>query len=166
MRVKFSMSRSLMARLLLALGIAIAGQSYAEKQHIYSGYYSREGNNGKMAQTSGNNQYLKFYPQNRIIRLYIPFPYAQSVKPEAINQVFGKAVKASTGSAYIRDKFNVMTEPVVVHLDFFRWVDGQVMYDCSKPKPCKVIFDDGSMTVVKPGMVLEHKIRYKLVKEK
>lgn len=149
----------------LGFGTSHAEQPSVNKQHIYSGYYSREGNNGKMAQTSGNNQYLKFYPENRIIRLYIPFPYAESVKPEAIKHAFNAAAKESAGSAYIRDKFTVMAEPVVAHLDFFRWVDGQVMYDCGKPRPCKVVLDDGFLTVVKPGIVLEHKIRYDLISD-
>lgn len=144
---------------------AVAEESKNNRQHIYSGYYSREGNDEKMAQTSGNNHYVKFYPENRIIRLYIPFPYSKTVKPAAINAAFNAAVKQSSGSAYIRDKFGVMEEPIVAHLDFFRWVDEQVMYDCGKPTPCKVDFATGFMTVIKPGIVLEHKIRYDLVKD-
>ena len=169
--VQKSVPKSILA-LALALslisGIFVSGISFAENssaraQNIYSGYYSREGNNGKMAQTSGNNHYIKFYPEKRIIRLYIPFPYAKTVQPDTINIAFNAAAKKTTGSAYIRGKFGVMDELVVVHLDFFHWVDGQVMYDCGKPTPCKVTFDDSSMTVIKPGIVLEHKIRYDLV---
>jgi len=157
---------------LLISGIFCSGLSYADTdkpsvttQKIYSGFYSREGNNGEMAKTSGNNHYIKFYPENRIIRLYIPFPYSKTVKPDVINSAFDTAAKKSSGSAYIRDKFGVMDESVVAHLDFFRWVDGQVMYDCGKPTPCRVVFDESYMTVIKPGMVLEHKIRYDLVED-
>lgn len=172
MRISFSMVPesilALMLTLSLVSGVFTSGTAFAEessinRQHIYSGYYSREGNDGKMAQASGNNHYVKFYPENRIIRLYIPFPYSKTVKPEAINSAFNAAVKESTGSAYIRGKFDVMDEPIVAHLDYFRWVDEQVMYDCGKSAPCKVIFDSGFMTVIKPGIVLEHKIRYDLV---
>jgi hypothetical protein len=152
----------------LIIGLFDPGTSYAvnssvEARHIYTGYYSREGNDGKMALTSGNNHYIRFYPENRIIRLYIPYPYSKKVKPGAIKLAFDAAAKKSTGSAYIRDKFGVMDEPIVAHLDFFRWVDGHIMYDCGKPKPCKVLFNGGFMTVIKSGIVLEHKIRYEHV---
>ncbi len=162
------------SRLILALFLFSAfissKTSFAEKsadikQNIYSGYYSREGNNGKMAQTSGNNQYVRFYPAKRIIRLYIPYPYSKTVKPDAINQAFSMAMKETTGSAYIKGKFGVMDEQIVAHLDFYRWVDNQVMYDCGKPLPCRVTFDQKSMTVIKPGLVLEHKIHYQLVSD-
>lgn len=163
-----------MQKLILLLSVMIgflsSGTTFADKPsisipHIYSDYYSREGNDGKMAQASGNNHYIKFYPENRIIRLYIPFPYSKTVKPESINLAFDAAAKKTAGSAYIRDKFGIMDEPIVAHLDFFRWVDEQVMYDCGKSKPCRVLFGDGFMTVIKPGIVLEHKIRYERVSD-
>jgi hypothetical protein len=147
------------------LRVSYADKPLANTPKIDLGFYSREGNNEKMAKTSGNNQYIRFYPEKRIIRLYIPYPYSKTVKQETINAAFNAAAKVSTGSAYIRDKFGVMDVDIVAHLDFFHWVDGQVMYDCSKPKPCKVIFGDSAMTVIKPGIVLEHKIRYKLVRD-
>jgi hypothetical protein len=87
------------------------------------------------------------------------------VTPDTIVAAFNAAVKKTKGSAYIRDKFNVMEQQVVVHLDFYRWVNEQVMFDCSKPTPCKITFDDNFMTVIKPGIVLEHKINYSLVNE-
>ena len=161
MRTCFSIGLAL----LLLSGVAGTGTALAEESSdktrlIYPGFFSREGNDGDMAKASGHNEYIKFYPQNRIIRLYIPFPYAKNVKQDAINSAFNNAAKESTGSAYIRSKFGVMDEQIVAHLDFFRWVDDQVMYDCDKPKPCRVTFEDSSMIVIKPGMVLEHKIRY------
>ena len=146
-------------------GVSYADQASVDEQKIYAGFYSREGNNGKMAQTTGNNTYIKIYPGKRIVRLYIPYPYSKTVKPDEINTAFNTAVKRSTGSAYIRDKFGIMKEQVVAHLDFYHWVNEQVMYDCSKPKPCKITFSDNGMTVIKPGIVLEHKIQYDLVKD-
>ncbi len=153
---------------LLFSGVFVSGVSSAEESSlnalkIYSGFYSREGNDGKMAQTTGNNTYIKFYPEKRIIRLYIPYPYSKSLKPAAINAAFNDVVKKTDRSAYIRGKFGGMEELVVAHLDVFHWVDEQVMYDCSKPKPCRIIFGDKSMTVIKPGIVLEHKIQYELL---
>lgn len=138
-------------------------KSSVKPENIFLGYYSREGNNGKMAQTTGNNQYIKFYPEKKIVRLYIPFPYSKSIKPETINAALNAAEKKSIGSAYIRGKFGVLGELSVAHLDFYHLVDNQVMYDCGKAKPCRVTFDSDSMTVIKPGLVLEHKIYYELV---
>ncbi|MCK4743830.1 MAG: hypothetical protein KAT25_08425 [Sulfuriflexus sp.] len=161
MKSKFSLL------LLLSLTLSSWGSSVclaADMPDIYSGHYSREGNNEKMARTTGNNHYVRFYPENRIIRLYVPYPYAETVKASVIDLAFDAAIKKSTGSAYIRSKFGVMDEKIVAHLDTFRWIDNQVMYDCGKSAPCKVTFDDKSMTVLKPGMVLEHKIHYALIK--
>lgn len=138
----------------------------ADAEKIYTGFYSREGNNAEHAETNGFNIYVKFYPKNRLIRLNIPYPYAKTVKPEAIHKVFDNAVKKSSGIAYIRDKFGVMEVKVTAILDTFRWIDNQVMYDCGKNEPCVVNFDDKSMTVLKPGMVVAHKINYALIKVK
>jgi len=161
---------SIMLTFLFLSGVLLSEVSYADKisideLKIYSGYYSREGNDAKMAKTTGNNTYIKFYPGKRFIRLYIPYPYSKTVTAATINAVFNAAAKKTKGSAYIRDKFNIMEQQVVVHLDFYHWVNEQVMFDCSKPTPCKVTFADDSMTVIKPGIVLEHKIHYSLVSE-
>ncbi len=146
-------------------GLCVADDSSPDELKIYSGYYSREGNNEEMARTTGYNHYVRFFPGNRIIRLYVPYPYAETIKPSFINLAFNAAIKQSTGSAYIRSKFGVMDEKVIAHLDSFHWVNNQIMYDCGKSSPCRVTFDDKSMTVLKPGLVLEHKIHYALVKE-
>ena len=130
---------------------------------IYKGFYSREGNNAKMAETTGNNTYVKFYPGNRIIRLYIPYPYAKNVGSEVIKKAFDNAIKKSSGSAYIREKFGVMEKEIMAHLDTFRWLENQVMFDCGKSEPCKVTFAENSMVVLKPGMVVAHKVNYQLV---
>ena len=166
MRKKSSMPLSFIFMLATFFsGVLSAEQMTTDEQKIYAGYYSREGNDAKMAQTTGSNTYIKFYPEKRIVRLYIPYPYSKTVKPNEINAAFNNAAKKSTGSAYIRGKFSVMKEDVVAHLDFYHWVNKQVMYDCSKPKPCKITFSDNAMTVIKPGIVLEHKINYSLVNE-
>ncbi|HEY5734379.1 MAG TPA: hypothetical protein VIU36_06415 [Gammaproteobacteria bacterium] len=146
----------------------LTGSSWAQQEKIatpdiYSGFYSREENYGKVARESGNSHYVKFYPENRIIRLYIPFPYSKSLKAEAINAAFDTIVKTTTGSAYIRDKFGVMEQQSVAHTDTFRWIDGQAMYDCGKARPCKIEFEPDSMTVIEPGVVMEHRVSYERV---
>jgi len=154
----------------LVVSVLFSGTSWAQnekgsQQDVYTGYYSQEGNYGELGETSGHSHYVKFYPPNRMIRLFIPFPYSKTVKSSAINTAFNAAVKRTSGSAYIRDKFGVLDKPAVVHMDIFRWIDGQVMYDCSNAAPCKIRFDDKSMTIIKPGVVLEHEILYELIKD-
>lgn len=155
----------------LVSGVLVPGVSWAQPEaesqpDIYSGYYSREGNSGKMAKSSGHSHYVRFYPENRIARLYIPFPFSRTIKSDAINTAFSVAVKKTSGSAYIRDKFGVMEESVVAHLDFFRWLDGKAVFDCGNAAPCEITFNDDSMVVIKPGIVLDHKIVYELVKDR
>lgn len=147
----------------LLTGSSRAQQEKIATPDIYSGFYSREENYGKVARESGNSHYVKFYPENRIIRLYIPFPYSKNLQAEAINAAFDAVVKTTSGSAYIRDKFGVMEQQIVAHTDTFRWIDGQAMYDCGKARPCKIEFVPDSMTVIEPGVVMEHRVSYERV---
>ena len=132
---------------------------------VYSGYFSRQGNNGKMAEISGNSHYVKFYPNNRIIRLFIPYPYSKQVTPEVIRKVFNVVNRETTGSAYIRDTFGLLEKPVVAHLDVIRRVDGQVMFDCGDSTPCTIEFPNDSMQVVKRGVVKDHVIKYEHIED-
>jgi len=154
----------------LVAGVIFSGVSWADEvadsqRDIYAGYFSQEKNYGELGETSGHSHYVKFYPKNRILRLYIPFPYSKTVEPAAIRTAFDAAARKTSGSAYIKDKFGVMNEKVIAHLDTFRWVEGQVMYDCSLAAPCKINFSDDSMTLIKPGVVLEHEILYEWIKD-
>jgi hypothetical protein len=142
----------------------LAQQQEAGEQDIYSGFYSREGNYGDIAKSSGNSHYIKFYPENRFVRLYIPFPYSKEVTSDAINAAFDAAVKETSGSAYIRGKFGVMQQPVIAHIDSFRRLEGQIMYDCGKARPCRIEFGNESMNEIKPGIVMEHNTPYKRVR--
>jgi len=114
---------------ILISGIGWAQETDSGQPDIYTGFYSQEGNYGELGETSGHSHYVKFYPPNRMVRMFIPFPYSKMVRPDAISTAFNMAVKRTSGSAYIRDKFSVFEKPAVVHLDSFRWVDDQVMFD-------------------------------------
>ena len=117
-----------------------------------------------MAESSGHSHYIKFYPEKRIIRLYIPFPYSKTLKADVIDAVFNAAAKKTNKSAFIKDKFGLLDKRVVAHLDFVRHVKNETMYDCGKSAPCRVIFNDDSMTIIKPGIVMEHEILYTRVR--
>ncbi len=132
---------------------------------VYSGYYSRQGNDGKMAEMSGKSHYVKFYPGNRVIRLYIPYPYSKQLTPSTISKVFKVVNSETTGNAYIRDTFGLLTKPIIAHLDVYRIVDGQVMFDCGSSAPCVIEFTDDAINVIKRGIVKDHVIKYLHVKE-
>jgi len=132
---------------------------------IYSGYFSREQNDGDMAEMSGKSHYVKFYRDNRFIRLYIPYPYSKTVTPEAIREVFQVVNKQSAGSAYIKDTFGVLDEKIIAHIDVFRRIDGEIMFDCGFSAPCKIVFDKDVFKVLKKGIVKDHVTQYNYVSE-
>ncbi len=144
-------------------GVAFSQQEEADII-VYSGYFSRQGNNGKMAEISGYSHYVKFYPNNRIIRLFIPYPYSKGITPDVIREVFSTVNRETTGSAYIRDTFGLLDKPVVAHLDVVRRVDGQIMFDCGDATPCTIEFPDDSMQVIKRGVVKDHVMDYVHIK--
>ena len=89
--------------LLLVWGMSANGPAWAQPppdhgSDIYTGYYSREGNFGEMAKSSGNSHFVKFYPDKRFVRLYIPYPYSEQVASEAINAAFAAATAASVSA--------------------------------------------------------------------
>jgi len=149
---------------LLFSGLACAAQE-EEDIVIYSGYFSRQENDGKMAEMSGKSHYIKFYPGDRVARLYIPYPYSKQLSTEMISKVFKVASGKTTGSAYIRDTFGLLDKAVVAHLDDFRRVDGQIQFDCGSSNPCTIEFLDGLIQVIKKGIVKDHIIKYNYVED-
>ncbi len=145
-------------------GLAFSGQK-KEDVVVYEGYFSRQGNNGKMAEMSGFSHYVKFYPNNRVIRLYISYPYSKQVSAEMISKVFKKVSSQTAGSAYIRDTFGLLDKPIVAHLDVFRRIGGEIKFDCGASAPCTIEFLDGFIQVVKKGIVKDHIIKYEHVNE-
>ncbi len=145
-------------------GLVFSQQEQADVV-VYSGYFSRQGNNGKMAKISGYSHYVKFYPGNRIIRLFIAYPYSKQVTSDVIKKVFKVVNRETTGSAYIRDTFGLLEKPVVAHLDVIRRVEGQIMFDCGDSTPCTIEFPNDAMQVVKRGVVKDHVIKYEHIKE-
>lgn len=127
---------------------------------IYYGYYSREQNDGELAQASRKSHYIKFYPEHRIVRLFIPYPYSRTVTPETIRKVFDMAISRSVGSAYIADTFGLLDERAVVHLDSVRYIEGKYYFDCGVSVPCKIEFSDELMTIIQKGLVKDHITAY------
>ena len=164
--MKFTTAFSLLAILVSILfsGFACAAQEQ-EDIVVYSGYFSRQENDGKMAEMSGKSHYIKFYPGDRVVRLYIPYPYSKQLSTKIISKVFKEANSKTSGSAYIRDTFGLLEKPIVAHLDDFRRVDGQIQFDCGSSNPCTIEFLDGFIQVIKKGIVKDHIIKYNYVKD-
>jgi len=127
---------------------------------IYSGYYAREDNDGELARQSGHSHYLKFFPGNRIARLYIPYPYSTTIAPATIDAVFDEAVKQTSGSAYIRDTFGLLDRPVMAQLDFLKEINGELLFDCGSSNPCRMEFTEEGLRVIKKGIVTDHATVY------
>jgi len=143
----------------------VCAEQEKEDVVVYSGYFSRQENDGKMAEMSGKSHYVKFYPGDRVVRLYIPYPYSKQLSTEMISKVFNAVSHKTTGSAYIRDTFGLLDTAVVAHLDDFRRIDGQIQFDCGSSNPCTIEFLDGLIQVVKKGIVKDHIIKYDYVND-
>ena len=132
---------------------------------IYSGYFSREQNDGELAKMSGKSHYVKFFAENRFIRLYIPYPFSKGVTSEQIREIFEVVGKKYKVDAYIKDDFGVLDEKIIAHIDRIRRVNGEIMFDCGFSAPCKILFDQDSFKVIKKGIVKDHVTLYHHVKE-
>ena len=130
---------------------------------VYAGYYSREGNDGDLARASRNSHYIRFFPENRVVRLVIPFPYATTVNPDDIRKVFELAAGKTSGSAYISDTFGVLDERVVAQLDSVRIIEDTRYYDCGLSTPCRIEFNETGMNIVQKGIIKDHVTAYDLV---
>jgi hypothetical protein len=130
---------------------------------IFAGYYSREQNDGELAKASGKSQFIRFYENDRIVILFIPYLYATSVEPATIRQVFERAVRKTPGDAYISDTFGLLDERATVHLDRIRLIDGGYFFDCGAAVPCRIEFTDDGMNVIRRGIVNDTTTEYDLV---
>ncbi|GJL81352.1 MAG: hypothetical protein DHS20C01_09860 [marine bacterium B5-7] len=156
---------------LLLFVIVFTGSVFAQDTHaqddnnalITSGYFVREGNDSDLAELSGANQYIRFFSKNRIVRLYIPYPYSAEVSADAIRKVFESVSAQTTKSAYIRGDFGILDEAIVAHIDKVKTIDGRVMFDCSLSAPCEIIFSDNEMIIMNPGIVKKLEVHYRLV---
>ncbi len=126
-----------------------------------SGHFSREGNNGSPSETTRNNIYIKFFPERWIAMLFVPYPYATSVAPEVITQIFQAAKKQTSGSAYLKGEFGHLAEKATVHIERYGYLEDRIVFECGSLAPCTIKLADGSLDLIKPGVITEHIIRYK-----
>ncbi len=137
--------------------------SAGDKLDIYSGYYSREGNDGRAAEVSGNSLYIKFYPDGWVVLLYIPYPYSKSLQPASIKKVFASTERKS--AAYVRGTFGVLKKKAIVHTERFNWTkENEVRFECDGMAPCQAVFQGEDMDMIKAGIISNHIIRFNRVK--
>lgn len=148
--------------------VLISNQVLAQDEDdvvVYTGYFAREQNDGEMARMSGKSHYVKFYPENRFIRLYIPYPFSKTVEPSSIHKIFDIVNKKTRSDAFIKDDFGILDEKIIAHVDVVKRINGEIMFDCSITAPCKIKFKDNAFVVIKKGIVKDHVTRYDYVSD-
>ena len=125
-----------------------------------SGYYAREGNNSSSALAAGNNIYIRFFPEQWLAMMFLPYPYAEQVAPATIHSVFNTARAQASGSAYLRGTFGQLDEKATLHIERYGYLEDRVLFECGSLAPCTIRFGDGYIELIKPGMINEHIIRY------
>ena len=158
---------------LVAVSFLIPGLSSVQAEQIvehgvsgpivFSGHFAREENDGKMARLSGKSHYMKFYSPDRVIRLFIPYPYSTSVKPEVINKVFHEVSEMTVGEAFVRGKFGQLDEDAIANIGKVKNRGDDIMFDCNASAPCKIIFLEKTLKVIKKGVISDHVIEFDYV---
>jgi len=126
-----------------------------------SGYYSREGNGDSPAQAAGNNIYIRFFPERWLAMLFLPYPYAEQVASETINQVFDTARAQTTSSAYLRGTFATLKQRATLQIERYGYLEDRIIFECGSLAPCTIRLGDGYLELIKPGVINEHIIRYR-----
>ncbi len=127
---------------------------------MYSGHFSREGNNQSPSETTNNNIYIKIFENRWIALLYVPFPYAKSVAPDTITRVFEQAKKQTSTSSYLRGKFDYLDQLATVQIERFGYLEDRLVFECGSLSPCTIKLHDDYLELYKPGMINEHIIKY------
>lgn len=129
----------------------------AEEVDIYTGYYSRDREDGKAAEIAGVSKYVKFYPDKLVVMIYIPYEYSQGLSSNEIHAALNDIKLRVRPESYNKDKFGALTELTVAHVELYRAMDdGQLEFECDGTAPCRARFEGDSMLLRKAGMVSDH----------
>jgi len=126
-----------------------------------SGYYAREGNDGSPAQAAGNNIYIRFFPEQWVAMLFLPYPYAEQVDSATITAVFDAARAQTDSSAYLRGSFDLLEQNATLHIERYGYLEDRVLFECGSLAPCTIRLGEGYLELIKPGVINEHIIRYR-----
>lgn len=162
-----SSSKNLPAACLAGLFLLIAGATaVADPADMYSGYFYRDSDDDRVARITGNELFLKFYPDQRVVMLYVPYPYSKSLQAETIHQVFSQVIEKVKTETYTRGKFSLLEEDTLAHVEFFTSMDeDQYRFECNGTAPCRVKFADDSLEMRKAGMLNDHIIKFNQAKD-
>lgn len=131
-----------------------------ETGELLIGHYSRDGNNGSPSKTSGNNIYIKFFEDRWLGVLFIPYPYAASIEAPVVTQVFDAARKRAMSAAYMKNKFELLSEPATIQIERYGYLEDRIVFECGSLSPCTIKLGEGYLELIKPGVINEHIIRY------
>ena len=92
-----------------------------------SGYYAREGNNSSSAVAAGNNIYIRFFPEQWLAMMFLPYPYAKQVAPVTIHNVFDTARAQARSSAYLRGTFGVLDEKATLQIERYGYREDRMI---------------------------------------
>ncbi|MCF6224702.1 MAG: hypothetical protein L3J22_00135 [Xanthomonadales bacterium] len=133
---------------------------------IYSGYYSRDREDGKAAEIAGVSQYIKFYPDKWVVMIYIPYEYSLSLSPQMIHAALKDIKSQAKTQSYFKGKFGELEEKSVAHVEHYRDLGGgELEFECDGTAPCKARFSADTMELRKAGMLSNHIIDYNRVSE-
>lgn len=136
-----------------------------ENVDIFSGYYSRDREDGKAAEIAGVSKYVKFYPDHWVVMIYIPYEYSLGLSPTMIHAALEDIKSQAKTKSYFKAKFGELTEVAVAHAEIYRIMDdGQIEFECDGTAPCRAKPSGDTMEVRKAGMLSDHIIPYNRVK--
>ncbi len=145
---------------ILITSLLLISSTSTHAMEIETGFFSREGNNQSPSKTTGNNIYIKIFENQWIALMYIPYPYASTVKDSTIARVFSQARGQTATSAYLRGKFDLLDERATIQIEKFGYIEDEIVFECGSLAPCTIRLYDDYIELVKPGMINEHIMRY------
>ena len=131
----------------------------------FNGYFSRIGNDGTPASTTGKSLYIKYYPDEWVILLYIPFPYSKTVAEQTVHQAFAEVRATVKSNAFVKGKFGGLEEAAIADVEPYRMENGRALFACGNGGTCATEVVEGNIQIVKQGILGEHIIKYLHVKE-
>lgn len=143
--------------LIILLSPALPLLAAEDGTDIFSGYYSRDREDGKAAEIAGVSKYIKFYPDKLVVMIYIPYDYSQTLSSTVIHAAL-KDIKSRIGpESYSKGKFGELTELSVAHVEVYRPMgDDQLEFECDGTAPCRARLEGDTMELRKAGMVSDH----------
>ena len=149
----------LIIAVLLVAGLPGMVSAGSQKEKL-DGYYSRDGNNGSPSETSRNNIYIKFFEDRWLGIMFVPYPYASDIEPPLIAQVFDRAKNKTSSASYMKGKFDLLAEPATLQIERYGYLEDRIVFECGSLSPCTIKLDNGSLELIKPGVINEHIIKY------